>query len=218
MQVAAALIIANLDSGWEGSQRKRTLYSLLYGPVDWIVDAAIIALGTLARRDPAIRQEVEQAFAWMRQQIPTEGFTCFEYPLVCTWLSLGGHDPALQADLERWQDRVLDSSGASTVYSAQIMAKKFDMEEEMAKAQVAQRDLAAGGGGDPDPVVFPGQPVARLSDYVGLMKGMQTGDMMGALSRYGLDMGSYTQVMTAWGQKLQADPMLNAKFTQMMQG
>jgi len=217
VQVAAALIIAHLDSTWDGSQRKRALYSLLYGPVDWIVDAAIIALGCLARRDPTIRQEVEQAFAWLRAQIPSEGFTCFEYPLVSTWLSLGGHDPGVRSDLESWQEKVLNASGASTVYSAQLMAKKFDMDEEMAKAQAAQQELASGGGGDPDPVVFPGQPVARLSDYVGLMKGMQTGDMMGALSRYGLDMGTYSQVAMAWGQKLQADPTLNAKFAQMMQ-
>jgi len=218
VQVAAALIIAYLDSDWEGSQRKRTLYSLLYGPVDWTVDAAIIALGCLARRDAAIRQEVEQAFGWLRGQIATEGFTCFEYPLVSTWLSFGGHDEARKADLEQWQDRVLNASGASTVYSAQIMAKKFDQEEETAKAQAAQSELAAGGGGDPDPEVFPGQAVARLSDYVGLMKGIQTGDMMGALGKYGLDMGTYSQVMQAWGQQLQADPTLNAKFSQMMQG
>ncbi len=217
VQVAAALIIAHLEGAWDGSQRKRALYSLLYGPVDWIVDAAIIALGSLARRDAAIRQEVEQAFSWLRGQIPAEGFTCFEYPLVSTWLSLGNHDASTRSDLETWQEKVLESSGASTVYSAQIMAKKFDMQEEMAKAQEAQQNLQAGAGGDPDPEVFPGQPVARLSDYVGLMKSMQSGDMMGALSRYGLDMGSYSQVAMAWGQKLQADPMLNAKFNQMMQ-
>jgi hypothetical protein len=218
VQVAAALVIADLDTGWEGSPRKRALYSLLYGPVDWSVDAAIIALGTLARRDPAIRPEVEQAFGWLQGQIPKEGFTCFEYPLVSTWIALGGHDEARLAELEAWQERVLNASGASTVYSAQIMAPKFDQEEEMAKAQAAQQALASGEAGDPDPEVFPGQPVAKLSDYVRLMKGMQTGDMMGALGQFGLDMGTYSQVMAAWGQKLQADPTLNAKFSQMMQG
>ena len=72
------------------------------------------------------------------------------------------------------------------------------------------------GGGDPDPTVFPGQKVAKLSDYVKIMKGMQTGNMMGALAAYGLDMMSYAQVATAWGQKLGADPVLNAKFAAMM--
>ena len=33
-------------------------------------------------------------------------------------------------------------------------------------------------------MVFPGQKVARLSDYVKLMKAMQTGNMMGALGQF----------------------------------
>jgi hypothetical protein len=66
--------------------------------------------------------------------------------------------------------------------------------------------------------VFPGQKVAKLSDYVGLIKGMQGGDMMGALKRYGLDMGAYMQVAQAWGAKLASDPMLNAKFSKMLSG
>ena len=52
----------------------------------------------------------------------------------------------------------------------------------------------------------------KLSDYVGLMKGMQSGNMMGALGQYGLDMMGYAGVATQWGQKLAQDPMLNAKF------
>ncbi len=104
----------------------------------------------------------------------------------------------------------------STVHMCQIEAKKFDQAEEMAKAQAAQQQLATGAAGDPDPVVFPGQRVARLSDYVGLMKAMQTGNMMGALGHYGLDMMGYASVATAWGQKLGADPTLNAKFAAMM--
>ncbi len=217
VQVAAALVIAYLDSGWEGSVRKRTLYSLLYGPVDWTVDAAIIALGCLARQDPTIRAEVEQAFAWLQGQVASEGFTCFEYPLVSTWLALDGHDPATLARLEEWQKRVLETSGGAQVLSSEIKPKAFNQDEEVAKAQVAQQQLAAGQGGEADPEVFPGQPVARLSDYVRMMKGMQSGDMMGAIGQFGLDMGSYAQVMQAWGAKLQADPTLNAKFGAMMQ-
>jgi len=49
-----------------------------------------------------------------------------------------------------------------------------------------------------------------------MMKRMQTGDMMGAIGAYGLDMMSYGQVAMAWGQKLAADPTLNAKFAAMM--
>ncbi len=100
----------------------------------------------------------------------------------------------------------------------QIRDGNMDMHLRMAQAQEAQRVVAQGGGdaGDPDPVVFPGQKVARLSDYVGIMKGMQAGNMAGALARYGLDMMSYGQVAQAWGAKMAADPTLTEKFSRMM--
>jgi hypothetical protein len=97
-----------------------------------------------------------------------------------------------------------------------IKGGNMDMHLRMAQAQQAQHAIAQGNGGDPDPEVFPGQAVARLSDYVGILKGMQRGDMMGALGRYGLDMMSYGQVATAWGAKMAADPVLTEKFSKMM--
>jgi hypothetical protein len=100
----------------------------------------------------------------------------------------------------------------------EIKAGKMDMHLRMAQAQQAQHAIKQGDAGDPDPVVFPGQKVAKLSDYVGIMKGMQRGDMMGALGRYGLDMMSYGQVATAWGAKMAADPLLTEKFSRMMSG
>jgi hypothetical protein len=57
-QIAIALVVANLDPGWEGSARKRALESLARGPVDWTIDAAVIAMGWLAKHDPAIRPGV----------------------------------------------------------------------------------------------------------------------------------------------------------------
>lgn len=218
-QIATALIIALGDPHvpWSGSQRQQALYSLLYGPTDWTTGAAIVALGVLARRDAAIGAEVAQAFAWMQSQIPPEGFCAWELPLVATWLTLPGLDDLTRRRLEEHQQRIFaGKTGSSTVHLCQIEAPRFDLGAEMQAAQAAQRDLAAGGGGDPDPVVFPGQRVARLSDYVGLMKAMQTGNMMGALGHYGLDMMGYAAVATAWGQKLGADPVLNGKFAQMM--
>ncbi len=216
-QIASALVIAHLDSGWNGSTRQQALYSLLYGPTDWSTGAAMVALGVIARKDAAIRPEIAQAFGWMQQQIPKDGFCCWELPLVSTWLTFPDLDDVTRKRLEQHRERIFDNQvGVSTVHLCTIDAKKFDQGEEMAKAQVAQQQIAAGGGGDPDPVVFPGQRVARLSDYVGLMKGMQAGNMMGALAQYGLDMMGYAAVATAWGQKMAADPTLNAKFAAMM--
>jgi tetratricopeptide (TPR) repeat protein len=216
-QIATVLVLAHLDDGWNGSLRQKVLYSLLYGPTDWVTTATICVLGHLARHDATIRAEVQQAFAWMRSIIPKEGFTTWEHPLACVWLSLPGLDEATKKGLEQWRDAIEDGkTGGSRVYSCQLEAKKFDQAAEMQKAQAAQQQIAQGGGGDPDPMVFPGQRVAKLSDYVKIMKGMQTGNMMGALGAYGLDMMSYSQVATAWGQKLAADPVLNAKFSAMM--
>jgi len=86
----------------------------------------------------------------------------------------------------------------------------------MAAAQAAQQAVQAGTAGDMDPVVFPGQRVAKLSDYVRIMKGMQSGNPMGALAQMGLDMQSYGQVAMQWAQAMQRDPTLVAKFQQMM--
>lgn len=72
--------------------------------------------------------------------------------------------------------------------------------------------------GDPDPEVLPGTKLARLSQYVTLLKGMQAGDFQGALKRAGLDMGTYGPLAAQWGQKLQQDPGLAAKFQKMMSG
>jgi len=216
-QVATVLVMAHLDQGWNGSVRQKALYSLLYGPTDWTTGAAIVVLGYLARTDASIRPEVMQAFAWMQSIIPKEGYTCWEYPLVNVWLSMPGLDDVTRKRLEQWKDKVENNeTGSSSVHMVELEAKKFDQAAEMQKAAAAQQQIAAGGGGDPDPVVFPGQRVARLSDYVGIMKGMQSGNMMGALQQYGLDMMSYAQVATAWGQRLGADPVLNAKFAAMM--
>lgn len=218
-QVAAALIIASSDphTPWQGSQRQQALYSLLYGPSDWTTSAGIVALGALARRDPTIRAEAIQAFGWLFQQIPKDGFCPWELALVVTWLSFDGLDDVTRRRLEDYKARIFDGgTGSTSVHMCQLEAKQFDQAAEMARASAAQQQVSTGGGGDPDPVVFPGQRVARLSDYVGLMKGMQSGNMMGALGQYGLDMMGYASVATAWGQRLAQDAVLNAKFGQMM--
>jgi hypothetical protein len=216
-QIASAIVISQLDQGWHGSTRQQALMSLLYGPTDWTTGAAAVALGVLARGDAQIRAEVAQAFGWLLGQVPKEGFCCFELPVVQTWLTFPDLDDVTKKRLEAYKERIFNNEvGVSTVHMCKIEAKQFNQAEEMQKAQAAQQQIAAGGGGDPDPVVFPGQRVARLSDYVGLMKGMQSGNMMGVLGQYGLDMMGYAGVATQWGQKLAQDATLNAKFADMM--
>jgi len=321
MQLAAALVLGCQADGFQ------LLRTVALGPVDWVVDGAITALSELALRTPTLVGEVDQLFAYLRSQIPTEGFTSYAYPLASAWLRLVPEQDPRRAELLQWRHQILAGQGGNSTssgaiglidglnmedyaeftvkqemlqaeaggpsgglgamvkavagsangaiarladeyglpmvspthtYSAawaealnndprgqlafeqckariklglqgidpdspearlshNLMAGKgLDQEEEMAKAQAAQQEMAAGGGGDPDPVVFPGQPVARLSDYVGMMKKMQGGDFNGALSAYGLNMATYTQVAQAWGTKFGTDPTLSAKMSAMM--
>lgn len=88
--------------------------------------------------------------------------------------------------------------------------------EAVAKGAHQAQATVASGAVDADPVVFPGQKVAKLSDYVTLTKRMQKGDMMGALADVGLDMMSYGAVAQAWAAKLASDPVLTAQFAQAM--
>jgi tetratricopeptide (TPR) repeat protein len=121
-------------------------------------------------------------------------------------------------ELQRSQElRKLGVSADEQAALDQIRHGEMDMHLRMAQQQQAQRAVAEGNAGDPDPLVFPGQKVQKLSDYVRIMKRMQGGDFMGAIGEYGLDMMSYSSVATAWGAKFAADPSLNEKFSRMMQ-
>lgn len=146
------------------------------------------------------------------------------YPFIPEWQEAINASSDLQAAfMEAKQAYELQQMGVNKEEKAaldEIRAGNMDMHLRMAQAQEAQRAVAQGGegAGDPDPVVFPGQKVARLSDYVRILKGMQTGNMMGALAPYGLDMMSYGQVAQAWGAKMAADPVLTEKFSKMMNG
>lgn len=318
--VATALVIAHLEPGWLGTQKRSALRSIALGPSDWTVDAAIVAMGWIATKDPSARGDVLALFAEMEKQIPQQGYTCWEYPLVNVWRNLGEHSAEEQRRLDLWKKRcesqkvefaeekhggltleqyaelvalrdaillkqgggigsamaAMAGGGAQPELAAlckrfgippimsaaaariagwdtrinadgnlqkrffalksqfelkqqgidpnshegrvaqQIRSGAYDVESQKQNAAAAAQQVQAGQGGDPDPLVFPGQKLAKLSDYVGLMKAMQGGDMNGALGKYGLDMGAYMQAAQAWGIKLASDPVLTAKFGQMM--
>ncbi|MEZ4364912.1 MAG: tetratricopeptide repeat protein [Kofleriaceae bacterium] len=208
VQLATTLVLAHIDDGWQGSHRQRVLYALLYGPTDWTTTASIVALGVLARADGAIRRDVEAAFGWMRTQVPAEGFCCWAYPLACTWQALGEHTPAVADELAAWQQRLREAVGQSTVLRCELSP---------GRAGAVRSSPPPTGASDADPVVFAGAAVARLSDYVRLMKMMQTGNMTGALAEYRLDSAGYGGVASAWTQRLTADAELRAKFDSLMQ-
>ena len=141
------------------------------------------------------------------------------HPYIDEWNEAIDANPRLsEAFAELQRDAQLLKMGVAREEIAaldHIRDGNMDMHLRMAQAQAAQREVG-GGGGDPDPVLFPGQPVARLSDYVKILKGMQAGNLAGALAPSGLDMISYGSVAAAWGAKMAADPSLTEKFNRMM--
>lgn len=88
IQVAAVLVCAQLDEGWEGSLRRETLRSLLFGPMDWTTSAAIIALAQVIRKVPESREDIESYFARLWKTLTDSGPLCYDYALACHTLLL----------------------------------------------------------------------------------------------------------------------------------
>jgi len=88
--------------------------------------------------------------------------------------------------------------------------------EKVEAFQQIYQQIDQGNAGDPDPELFPGTPLARLSDYVRATKALQSGDPMGALSRLGIDMMAFGQMAGQWGAAMQTDPTLAAKYSKML--
>jgi tetratricopeptide (TPR) repeat protein len=86
IQVAAALVIAHLDAGWEDSVRRKALFSLAGGPMDWTVDAALVALTVLARDEDDLAADITLLFRRLRDGLPAEN--AFSYYPALLWCSL----------------------------------------------------------------------------------------------------------------------------------
>ncbi len=105
IQVAAALVIAQLDEGWETSVRKKALLALANGPMDWTVDAALLALSVLAREEEDAATDITPLF-----QSYKEGGDNFSFYPALLWCSLRLPNLAekertdLRQRLRHWQD------------------------------------------------------------------------------------------------------------------
>jgi len=95
LQVAAALVLAHIDSGpWKGSLRRKVLFDLANGPMDWTVTAAVVALSAVAQEDPEAADDVVELYFEMLQSLPKGGPVCYHQPLLHSWLRL----PNISAD------------------------------------------------------------------------------------------------------------------------
>ena len=77
LQVATALVLAGLDEGWEGSLRRRALLALAAGPMDWSINAAVIALATLWTESPAAEAEIAEVYRELYRRMPQQGAVCY---------------------------------------------------------------------------------------------------------------------------------------------
>jgi tetratricopeptide (TPR) repeat protein len=108
VQVAAALVLAHVDSGWEDSARRKALLALANGPMDWTVDAALVALAAIAREEDEAAEEITRLFRALRKGIPPDGTVSY-YPAL-VWCALRLPDvtdserDSLRGSLKRWQD------------------------------------------------------------------------------------------------------------------
>lgn len=81
LQVAAAFVAAQLDSGWEGTARRSALRSMLHGPTDWTTIAGILALTELALVEPSLRDIAIDELEDLQETPPSTGGWCLEQPL-----------------------------------------------------------------------------------------------------------------------------------------
>jgi tetratricopeptide (TPR) repeat protein len=88
VQLAAAQVLGQIDEGWERSQRRRALMSLLYGPWDWTTCAAIRVLAWIAREEPAHATDIHHAFEHLDGHAPAEGHWDWPGVLYEEWLTL----------------------------------------------------------------------------------------------------------------------------------
>ncbi len=96
MQLAAAFVIAHLDPGWEGSVRKRVLFSLARGPMDWTVEAAVVALMQIAREESAATRDVAALYSELFDALPKPG----SVPYLDALVRCSQHLPSLPEDLQ----------------------------------------------------------------------------------------------------------------------
>jgi hypothetical protein len=67
-----------------------------------------------------------------------------------------------------------------------------------------------------DPVLFPGERLCKLSDFVRLQRAAMSGDFMGALAREGIDPGYYGTMSVKLAHRIQSDPALAMRQARMM--
>jgi hypothetical protein len=100
VQVAAALIIAQLGGEWGTSEKREALISLALGPMDWTVDAALVALYSVCLNVEEARADMIDVMRELAENPPDAGAVHYFGALAHCGLRLPGLPPDLRETLK----------------------------------------------------------------------------------------------------------------------
>ena len=90
VQLVAAQVLAQIDSGWKGSLSRDILFDVARGPMDWTTNAAIIALRQVACEAPSTVDDIRGLFHELLEHAPVRGFCCYRNTLLANWQMIPG--------------------------------------------------------------------------------------------------------------------------------
>ena len=188
VQIAAAFILAHLDTGWENSIRRRALFSLALGPMDWTVEAAIVALAQLAREEPSITQDVATLYLDLFNFLPQSGHIPYLHALIQCSLKLPPLPDGLESQicLARGMARRINGDLTGALVD---LSKAIRLDPRLSTAY-AQRGFTYACRGDYDRAIADYDEAIRLNpQYIevyndrGIVRDKQ-GDYEGAIADY----------------------------------
>ena len=108
VQLCVMQVLAQLDSSWEDSVRRKALLSALFGPTDWTTSAAIIAMTWIAQNESAHALDIHNCFSRLETFAQETGYTCWQETLYQHWQDVpilyDNEREALQEKLQKLDD------------------------------------------------------------------------------------------------------------------
>ncbi|MHC4398525.1 MAG: hypothetical protein ACYTG0_02480 [Planctomycetota bacterium] len=101
VQLAAAQLVARIETAHGIPVRESSLADVVMGPIDWTIDAAVLALTHRARSDPKSSAEVRSLFAALLDRIPSEGYWSCAETTFRNWLLLPNLPDNERAEIEQ---------------------------------------------------------------------------------------------------------------------